>query len=223
VFHSALAALVAIPGHADYYKMRIINARIAFERETGEASKGVLRSKIQDEQLKAFRILALLPTPETVRVLGDFLEDEQDLQLLHRRDEAWAEGAWFGSNAEYALGALAKLPLISKPVPPRSGAVVVFAEDIEAWRLWYGQVKLGKRTFQFEGDPRVYNLEGAVPEVAVSTRPRKAGLPDRDTEASGAEEDMRVPWVAVGAALGLLGLAGFACLRSRHGNGGAAG
>jgi hypothetical protein len=216
VFNAALSALKEIPWHADYYKMRVIDARTAFDEEENPRARGALRSKLQNEQSNAFKVLALLPSPETVRVLGDFLGDERDRQSSDRSGEAWAGAPRNASNAQYALGSLAKLPLVSKPVPQRSGARVVFDDDIEAWRLWYEQVKLGKRTFRFEGDSREYNLDGPVPVQAVATRPQKTGPFKGEENSLGDEEKRGVPWGGVGTAFGLLLLAGFACLRSRR-------
>jgi hypothetical protein len=55
-----------------------------------------------------------------------------------------------------------KLPLASKPTSNRldheaEGALAV-------WQAWYEQIKAGKRTFRFEGDPTEYDLNGPAPK-----------------------------------------------------------
>ncbi len=94
----------------------------------------------------------------------------------------------------------------------------VYDEDIELWRIWYEQVKAGNRTFQFEGDPKHYNLEGPVAkaiEPASLARPRKDG-PAEDSSPVAAEEPSRFPVGVLAAAVALLGVAvWFAMTRGR--------
>jgi hypothetical protein len=66
--------------------------------------------------------------------------------------------------------------LVSPPVPTRKSNFVIYDEDIEAWRLWYEQVKSGKRTFRFEGDPQEYNLAGPVAKTAEPAMDRSQSL-----------------------------------------------
>ncbi len=48
-----------------------------------------------------------------------------------------------------AMLTFTKLPLVSKPVGTGGDA----EHDLSSWRQWYEQVKAGKRTFRFVGDP----------------------------------------------------------------------
>ena len=55
--------------------------------------------------------------------------------------------------------ALQKFPLLNKPFKdPITQSNRADAQA--AWQLWYEQVKSGKRTFRFEGDPTEYDLNG---------------------------------------------------------------
>jgi hypothetical protein len=107
-------------------------------------------------------------------------------------------------NAFYSLSAFAKLPLVSPPVPRRRFDHVDYDEDIEAWRLWYEQVKSGKRTFRFEGDPNEYSLAGPVTKAAepVVSRPESKGANTPSQEAIG--KPSKLPVSALVGAIALL-------------------
>ena len=70
VHYAAQKALVAIPGHAEFYAKKLEEARRKVEEAEGQ-KKGMERSKLLAEQMYSFDKLGLMPSPETVRVLGD--------------------------------------------------------------------------------------------------------------------------------------------------------
>lgn len=222
VYEKARQLLLSIPGYADYYANRVKAARAELNAETVSYKRGPLQSKLRKTKVDCFETLSLLPSAESVRVLGEFLYDEEGRvppsppgtkDDRNRRQRKAGESP----NSFYALRAIANLPIVSKPTR-REMNRTVYDEDIELWRIWYEQVKAGNRTFQFEGDPKHYNLEGPVAkaiEPASLARPRKDG-PAEDSSPVAAEEPSRFPVGVLAAAVALLGVAvWFAMTRGR--------
>lgn len=165
VHYAAQKALVAIPGHAEYYEKRIKEAQKKVESLDGWA-QGKAKSELLNEQRLAFEKLAFMPSPETVRVLGDFLSDPWGLLPNAKPGGEYSDDKQgLSPNASRAIGALGKLPLEVRPVqtPPGQNH---YWDDIDAWKLWYEQVKAGTRTFRFKGDPQEYSLAGPVSEAS---------------------------------------------------------
>ena len=88
VFHAAQSALLSIPDHAQYYQDKIedireqvkANANLSLEekerlRRAGKPAVGL--GDYEEVCSNAFTVLAQLPGPETVAVLGHFLEDPE--------------------------------------------------------------------------------------------------------------------------------------------------
>lgn len=154
----ARAALLAIPGHAEYYRDRILKARAAYDEPSDEKIRH-LHEWIGEQE--GFRVLALLPSVENVRVLGEFLADDRGKIGGPGPPPVMDEGRPMESaNSGRALQTLHALPLVRKPVASEH---VYPDKDLEAYRLWYAQIKSGKRTFRFEGDPTEYDLDGPAP------------------------------------------------------------
>ncbi len=185
LYGEALDLLKAIPGHAEYYRDKLDQANdvrkaaipSAQTNDNGATDHGVKLLKFMNARDEAFLILKCLPSPETVRVLGRYLEDEWVSPLPFDKPH------WFEKPlAAYAAGALSRLPLVNKPVkrtPPDRGDP---ENDLKAWQHWYEQIKSGKRTFRFEGDPQEYDLNGPAPmeKLVRIERDRK-----RDDERAG--------------------------------------
>ncbi len=162
----------------------------------------------EPDLLRTFAVLKQLPSPQVVDLLGRLLEDDRDPWVVIPAGEVAAgrppPNSYLAARTLNQIG-IEGVPLIE---PLRNDRDHEAARD--QWKLWYAQVKAGNRTFRFKGDPRDYNLDGPLPEVAVATRPRKTGLPEGKPGSSAAEEGRRLPWLAVGGAMGLLVLTGLA-------------
>ncbi len=163
--------LLKSEGPAEYYRNKIEEEWKEMEAEKDPSRKVVLMEKISRLQDEAFPTLALLPEPATVRVLGEFLFDDRERlrsQAPETEDEEgirwWREG--MAPNSSHAWNALLKLPLKSPPIDPDAPWDLPYHRKLEPWRAWFLQVKAGKRTFRFAGDPREYNLQGPVAEAA---------------------------------------------------------
>jgi hypothetical protein len=160
------AALLGIPGHAEYYQNRINEARAKVDeaKKSGNVGNiGHYRGLLSNEVTFAFPTLSHLPSVETVRVLGEFLYDERGYvklppePTLLQLDKAAADSPVYDCAAK----ALTALPIENKPVP--EGGKFYTPEDTLPWRQWYEEIQSGKRTFRFEGDPTEYDLNGPAP------------------------------------------------------------
>jgi hypothetical protein len=173
VFTEARSTLLAIPGHAKYYENKIAAMRAevlasdgaravlseeeARERQHREVEAVSEWTYINYCEATAFPTLALLPSPETVAVLGRYLEDPEG-----RDGKTLLGGEMNGgdqdfearrSNAEYATMAIRVLG-IEHP-PARALAIKNWEsaapEEVDAWKDWWQEVKSGQRTYRFVG------------------------------------------------------------------------
>ncbi|WP_035612265.1 hypothetical protein [Haloferula sp. BvORR071] len=208
--HQALRdALMKTPGHALYFQENIRAARSQMKSEPDMTTRqGPLLVKYNSAQGDAFKTLELLPSPETVRVLGEFLFDVEDLvppsppgsvddRIARQRDQGYVD------NSFRAFAAFSRLPLLSPPAPQkRFVSVTDYERDSNAWCLWFEQIKAGKRTFRFEGDPQEYNLQGPVGVTAAAAEGSLKSVTPMANSAAASEEASakRWPlWVALGA------------------------
>lgn len=216
VHNRAKAMLVGIPGHAEYYKELIGKTRdniLAERRGEPWPHQNGFRSSYNTARLYAFETLALLPSPETVGVLGDYLKDWESIGYNGDPRSKILESGGLSPNGILAAKALGQL--IENPPVQMSWGDYSF-DEAEVWQLWYEQVKAGNRTFRFKGDPQDYNLEGPVSSSVIPVERRSAsGNPSNG--ASGKQGERRSVSVAVlVAACGALGLAVFVLWRGRH-------
>jgi hypothetical protein len=204
-------ALLAIPGNADFFANRLREAEARLDEAKTNSERGALRSQLTSEQADVFKTLGLLPSAESVRVVGEYLFDEEGMVPKEDPNDSRQRGSrqydrGYSPNSAYALQAIAKLPLVSPPVPTRKNNFAIYDEDIEAWRLWYEQVKAGKRTFRFEGDPQEYNLAGPVTKTAAPamdrSQPTSANQPSQEVMAKPSELAM-IPLAGASALLAL--------------------
>ena len=196
------AALIAIPGHAEYYEKNIKAAQLRFEEAETNLEKSPVATQLNNELMYGFATLENLPSPETVRVLGDFLGDMRGVD----ENGEWIPGGHYdgfrgtGPPCTYAAAALMKLPLKSKPTHDKRTATF---EDVRPWQLWYEQVKAGNRTFSFEGDPKVYSLAGPVAAERSPAGQRPERRPEAVVHGPGAGAG-GVGWRVIAGAVGLV-------------------
>jgi hypothetical protein len=166
IFEKSQAEILATPGYAEYYRDRILTARAQMEAEQDQAKRDDLFYRTMYKAAGGFGVLSLLPSPASVRVLGEFLADERGRYSPIPADDPAGDGEhirWLHyvrtSNCEYAVRALNAMPLIAKPTSEHPATF----EDVSAWRQWYERIKSGHATFRFEGDPTEYDLDGPAP------------------------------------------------------------
>ena len=223
VLEYAVRHLLAIPGHATYYENRIQEARKRMNEEEDPSLRSPLIGEYQSTKSAAFWILSSLPSPETVKVLGEFLFDDQE--RVHPSPPGASESdenlrqyeTGMSSNSSLAKAAFALLPLSTKPVHRKTvhgAGFVDYPEDLQPWRLWYEQVRAGTRTFRFEGDPQAYSLAGPVTEARTPSEARVAQAPDLSLAADQGEQGKGTSRSALFAVAGALVLCAFAAWKA---------
>lgn len=152
-YKTAKIQLLSIPGHARYFGKEI--------KETTDAEMS--GAFVGGKREFYIHILAQLPSPEAVEVLGDLLADDRDPDGDTPTDSPRI------SNSLYAVDALSRIKLKQPPVDSKNFDA---QRDLPAWKLWYEQVKAGIRSFSFEGDDQTYYLNGdSSKAVKRDTRP----------------------------------------------------
>ena len=158
VYKQIQNVMLSIPGHAEYYRDRVLKAQADYRDEVVSNISGAKYNDYITEQSTMGSTLEQLPSPETVRVLGEFLADgwvspnSLNLPLSSR----------IAPMSLSAVCTFANLPLASKPASNRHYHEAEGA--LSAWQSWYEQIKANKRTFRFEGDPTEYDLNGPAPK-----------------------------------------------------------
>ncbi|MBK1883102.1 hypothetical protein JIN85_11790 [Luteolibacter pohnpeiensis] len=186
--------LKEIPGHATYYRDRILEAKAKIDQSPIEA-QGPLYNAYMTAMMYGMQTLQELPSPETVEVLGEMLSDDWTPGFFENyqgtgystKDRPWL----------WAMTALVQLPLEGRPANTRA-TYESFCADIPAWRHWYAQIKAGTRKIRFEGDPKEYSLPGAG-ESEVGSLVRTTRRPDVSAQLSAAKANERssAPWPVV--------------------------
>ncbi|MEP2777094.1 MAG: hypothetical protein ABJQ29_12945 [Luteolibacter sp.] len=203
--------LLSIPGHAEYYRDKINSSRLAMEEARAANSPtlyGPALTVMVREQAWGFKTLEYLPSPETVRVLGEFLSDDRGAEIpIEVRIDTWET-----PNNTLAMKAISRLGIANPPTPP-----IRVSEDmdrkLEAWQQWYAEVKSGRRTFRFIGDPVDYDLRGSSKRGAVEPNTSRSGK--RTNAEAGQTEiqpyaERKFPGLVIGYVMGGLFLvAGF--------------
>jgi hypothetical protein len=213
------AKLLSIPGHAEHFRDRINSSREEMEavRDSPNPS-GILGGaivKMNREQSWGFQTLRDLPSPETVRVLGDFLSDDRGAELSEERRQETGETP----NSRYAVSALSKLGIANPPTPPvrHTGDVT---DGMESWRQWYSEIESGRRTVRFIGDDTEYDLRGPVRRSAGMDSDRtgkrtKITTPSEERISEASPTPMRFLPYLIGGLFLLAGLGVY--LRGKHG------
>lgn len=149
----ALDKMLQIPGHAEFFGNMItipyaaIKQGYAEGKHMGEIGwSGFLRDSMWN-----FMTLSMLPSPETVRVLGDMLSDDwkwpgYENEMLH------------GTMDTRALSSLSKLP-IANPPTRKLHTDEDMREFLDDWKEWYAEIRSGQRALSFEGQPDEYRFK----------------------------------------------------------------
>lgn len=111
VFHAAQADLISIPGHAEYYRDRILEAQERLKNSGG----GTTWYDYHQVTRNAFQIFPHLHSPEGVRALGELMSN--DWALPGNDTKAISERVPILS--ESATVALSRFPLAEKPFNDR--------------------------------------------------------------------------------------------------------
>jgi hypothetical protein len=161
--------LLEIPGFAGHFKQKI---QTISAWENGESAVPTHESRGW-----FFQTLTQLPHPETIRVLGELLQDDRDPSKGAASDCPYVPNS---VNASYALRNIG----LRKPPAARLDGDAW--EEVATWQVWFEQVQNGK-PFSFEGDPRTYTL--ADKSQASATRQERR--PKSGERSSTADEEDR--------------------------------
>jgi hypothetical protein len=185
VFIKAQATLLAIPGHAKFYqdqiettrKLAIEHKKLSQEERLRLRKEGTIRDPgdYRDMRVGAFEILKLLPSSETVAVLGHFLNDQESRDgndMFGKRIE-FTDVLPYPPNCAAAYLAIIELGIKSPPTPaPKTRIPGDWnLDNVDAWKGWWNEIKTGKRTYRFIGSDIEYGPDGpATPEQIEKAR-----------------------------------------------------
>ena len=154
VYQEAQTALLSVPGHAQYFADEI-------ERRQNEVWKDPLvaggRGSYNSDRAYYFGVIAHLPSPEAIKILGNFLSDDKDTP-----SERISPNSDYGPNAPanslYSTYTLIDIGLRDAPVSPKQ------RDDdqdqiLAKTRAWWKEIEGGKRTFSFKGQNVEYRFK----------------------------------------------------------------
>ena len=151
VYEELKNSAVTIPQHASYFQDKLEQARAKLPEGTKWHSGE--HNSFQSLRVMTVRdTLCHLPSPEVVQLLGSYLYDERDTPPHIRPGQDWIDS---NSNAYLACSALEKIGLKNAPLPPTAGEN---PDNLATWKLWWGPIKAGNRTFSFEGQDVDYRF-----------------------------------------------------------------
>jgi hypothetical protein len=168
--NEAVSKLTAIPGHAEHFGNKIsvpyaaIKQAYAEGKDTGEIGwSGYMR-----DSMDAFITLSMLPSPETVRVLGDMLSDDW-------KWPGYEKDKLFGTMDTRALSSLSKLP-IANPPTRKLHTDADMREFLDDWKDWHAEIKSGQRSFSFKGQSVEYRFkpDGTWETIPIANPPDDA-------------------------------------------------
>jgi hypothetical protein len=162
-FILAQNAMIKIPGHANFVAKEYEQFRKTEELWEGGATRYRL----------LIHKLANLPSPETIEVLGGYLEDFKDTDtanlslenqvIVNKRLKSDGDGVIIGDLPWLATYALVEIGLRQPPLKNTKLSIYPFdPECTNQWkktRAWYQEVKAGKRTFSFVGQKVEYRFK----------------------------------------------------------------
>jgi len=192
IFNRAQSTLLAIPGHARFYQDTIERLRAQALEDNKKSDDEIMRMRADHTMVefhdyesfreKAFVVLALLPSSESVAVLSHFLDDPEGMAKRHFSDDDFhGDFIPFPPNARASATALSKLGIENPPAQATENHEfrdLVTVEEIDAWKTWWNEVKDGKRTFRFIGSSVEYGPDGPV----AGNKSQKSGT-DRKEDA----------------------------------------
>lgn len=133
--------LLDLPVHAQYFADKIEVEQKSVERFPTITGP---RCTYDFHRNLYFEVLAHLPSPETIKVLGHFLYDDKDTPVpLMSPDSDWGENP--RANSFYAAATIMRMNL-KDPPKATDGSPETRLERI---REWWGEIQAGKRVLSF--------------------------------------------------------------------------
>ena len=139
---------LSIPNHASYFAEKIEKLRIPGREGYSGCSDPRKRMWIFQDSLSH------LPSPETIKILGNFLYDTRDTPTA-REVRLATDYDLIPTNDCLAADALGSIGLNKAPLDKKKYSE---RQDVEIWKLWYEPVKAGTRKFSFVGQDVEYQF-----------------------------------------------------------------
>lgn len=167
--------LISIPGHAQLFadEIRREQAEVANIVRRGPYGKRIPYNDRRARYL--LYILPLLPSPECIKALGSFLNDEMDTPSEPSPSQDWQD---LPANCYLSAQGLVKIGLRDSP---QKTAYTESPVDLKLWREWYDEVKSGRKTFSFKGQSVEYRFkpDGTWDTLAIANPPDDAVKPPK--------------------------------------------
>ncbi len=182
LYNAAVHILISTPGHARHFADKLREAR-------AQTDEPWMSTEYNDRYRYTKDVLSHLPSPETVWVLGEMLESEEDIKSREEKVRIWESQDRAGgeryllypralaAQALRALGVRGLPPLEraqpSDPTPLPRGSGAPFWKASHRWwnpaLVWWAEVKSGQRAFSFKGQAVEYrfNPDGSVTSNSI--------------------------------------------------------
>lgn len=160
VFALIQTELLSVPGHSQYFAD-------ALEEERSKLKPGEYTGSYDDQRcFSIVETLKYLPSPETVKVLGNYLSDNRDFEAAVYPKGTTCPTGGRSSNAGLAVRCFRELGIRNPPV--REEYYDVYSK-IGTWKLWYEKVQAGTLAFSFIGQKMEYRFkpDGNVESSAI--------------------------------------------------------
>lgn len=208
--------LLSIPNHAQLLADEIRREQksvASYPTSTGP------RVRYDFNRGRYFTTLSLLPSPQSIAVLGGFLADDLDTPYARVTPGSdWGENPLANSFA--ASGTIMRIGLRDPPVPPEEWDGDV-DENLAATRAWWEEIRTGRKSFSFHGGQLDYRFKpnGSWATVAMVNPPdddpvrgdehrlgrKRSSLAPSATGSPEAHEPVWIWITALALALGVVG------------------
>ena len=187
---------ISLPNHASYFAEKIEKLRIPGREGYSGCSDPRKRMWIIQDSLSH------LPSPETIKILGNFLYDTRDTPTA-REVRLATDYDLIPTNDCLAADALGSIGLNKAPLDKKKYSE---RQDVEIWKLWYEPVKAGTRKFSFAGQDVEYQFNKDGTWITMPLKASNDNRPQVANPGSTVHERPTTPtWPWVAAILALTG------------------
>ena len=187
---------ISLPNHASYFAEKIEKLRIPGREGYSGCSDPRKRMWIFQDSLSH------LPSPETIKILGNFLYDTRDTPTA-REVRLATDYDLIPTNDCLAADALGSIGLNKAPLDKKKYSE---RQDVEIWKLWYEPVKAGTRKFSFAGQDVEYQFNKDGTWITMPLKASNDNRPQVANPGSTVHERPTTPtWPWVAAILALTG------------------
>ena len=184
IYKTVHSMLISSPGHAKSCQIRIESLRKEVLDNYKKTNDEIVRLQASGVDIKnegdyikyiefSLTNLRFLSSPETVEVLGNFLNDPEGKNgktlLGRRRSNPGDDFPPSPMIAELAVSSIRALgiehpPFVELRANPNGG---IFDGEVDAWKDWWNEVKEGRRTYRFIGSSIEYGPDGLATREVI--------------------------------------------------------